>query len=62
MLPCGAYVEVRGQLVGSGTGSLLLPCRFWDKTLVISLGESTFTYELTLLILLFLLTFNNEYN
>lgn len=62
MLPCGAYVEVREQLVGAGTGSLLLLCGFWDKTLVISLGNSTFTYGLTLLILLFLLTFNNECN
>lgn len=43
-------------------GSLLLLCGFWDKTLVISLGNSTFTYGLTLLILLFLLTFNNERN
>lgn len=47
MLPCGAYVEVRGQLVGAGTGSLLLPCGFWDETLVISLGDKTFTYGLT---------------
>lgn len=62
MLPCGAYVEGRGQLVGAGMGSLLLPCGLWDETLVISLGDSTFTYGLTLRILLFLLTFNNEHN
>lgn len=62
MLPYGACVEGRGQLVGAGTGSLLLPCGFWDKTLVINLGDSTFTYGLTLRILLFLLTLNNEHN